>query len=100
MHIWFYDRQGSIQSYGLDNIKNLPHFFVLLALQQLDLEGSGFAPNLSFDTDNDWSAQLDLTLHKPAGNLELQVQQPTARVEFRLDCGVLQAQWGDRKSVV
>jgi hypothetical protein len=53
VHIWFYDRQGGIQSYGLDIIKNLPHFFILLlALQRLDLEGWGFAPNLSFDADD------------------------------------------------
>ena len=39
VYIWYYDRQGGIQSYGLDIIKNLPHFFVfLLALQRLDLE--------------------------------------------------------------
>jgi hypothetical protein len=53
VHIWYYDRQGGIQSYGLDIIKNLPHFFVfLLALQRLDLEGWGIAKDLSFNTDS------------------------------------------------
>ena len=62
MHIWFYDWQGGIQSYGLDNIKNLPQFFVLLVLQRLDLEGWRFVPNLSLDTDNHSSAQVDVTV--------------------------------------
>ena len=94
VHIWFYDRQGAIQSYGLDIIKNLPHFFVLLlALQRLDLEGWGFAPSLSFDTDNNYSAQLDVTLHKPAGTLEPHVQQPAARIKFSHD-QALRTHWG------
>ena len=47
-------------------------------------------PNL---TDNHSSAQLDVTLHRPTGNLEALVQQPAARIEFRRDW-VLQARWG------
>ncbi|KAG9026500.1 hypothetical protein FRB95_008813 [Tulasnella sp. JGI-2019a] len=36
IHIWWYDRQGAIQTTDLDFTKNLPHFVVLLlALQRL-----------------------------------------------------------------
>jgi len=94
VHIWFYDRQGGIQSYGLDIIKNLPHFFILLlALQRLDQEGWGFTQNLSFDAANHFTAQLDVTLHKPVGNSEALDQQPAARVTFKND-GVLRPHWG------
>jgi hypothetical protein len=94
VHIWYYDRQGGIQSYGVDIIKNLPHFFVLLlALQRLDLEGWGIAKDLSFNTDSRSSAQLEVTLHKPAGSLEGPLREPTARIEFTHD-RVLRTNWG------
>jgi len=86
VHIWYYDRQGGIQSYGLNILKNLPHFFVLLlSFQRLDLEGWGFVPSLSFDADSHSSAQLEVTLHKPAGGLGALVQQPVAYVKFTPD---------------
>ena len=93
VHIWYYDRQGGIQSHGLNIINNLPHFFVLLALQRLDMTGWGFAPNLSVDTDDHSLVQLETTLHRPAANLEAPIQQPAAIVEFTCD-QVLRAHWG------
>jgi len=43
--IWYYDRQGCIQSEGINFLKDLPSFFVLLyALQRLNLEVS--VPNM------------------------------------------------------
>ena len=86
MHILYYDRQGGTQSYGLNILKSLPHFLVLLlAFQRLDLEGWGFAPNLRFDTDNHTSAQLEVTLCKSAGGLGALVRQPAASVKFMRD---------------
>ncbi|KAG8918962.1 hypothetical protein FRC02_002019 [Tulasnella sp. 418] len=42
LHFWWYDRQGTIQTHGLDFIEDLPHFLVLLlALQRLPPEGWG-----------------------------------------------------------
>ncbi|KAG8915210.1 hypothetical protein FRC02_004636 [Tulasnella sp. 418] len=36
VYLWWYDRQGAIQTHGLDFIEDLPHFLVLLiALQRL-----------------------------------------------------------------
>jgi hypothetical protein len=94
VHIWYYDRQGGIQSYGLNMLKNLPHFFVLLlALQRLDLKGWGFAPDLSFDTANDSSAKLDVTLYNSAGDIEAPVQPSAAYVKFTPD-QVLREYWG------
>ncbi|CAE6397506.1 hypothetical protein ACGC1H_000164 [Rhizoctonia solani] len=41
--VWWYDRQGAIQSTGIDVIRNLPHFLVLLfVLQRLTLADWGF----------------------------------------------------------
>ncbi|KAF8639001.1 hypothetical protein AX17_001803 [Amanita inopinata Kibby_2008] len=35
IHLWYYDSEGSIQTYGLDFFENLPHFgILLLALQR------------------------------------------------------------------
>ena len=94
VHIWYYDRQGGIQSHGLNIINNLPHFFVLLlALQRLDMAGWGFAPNLSVDTDDHSFVQLEVTLHRPAANLEAPIQQSAAIVKFTHN-QVLRAYWG------
>ena len=93
MHTRYYDRQGGIQSHGLDIISNLPHFFILLALQRLDMEGWRFAPNLSFDTDNHSPAQLEVTLQRPAVNLEAPIQQFVVIVKLLHD-QVLQVRWG------
>ncbi|KAG8917850.1 hypothetical protein FRC02_002828 [Tulasnella sp. 418] len=42
LHLWWYDRQGAIQTHGLDFIEDLPHFLVLLlALQRLPPKGWG-----------------------------------------------------------
>ncbi|KAG8936494.1 hypothetical protein FRC03_008368, partial [Tulasnella sp. 419] len=42
VHLWWYDRQGGIQTHGLDFIEDLPHFLVLLiALQRLPSKGWG-----------------------------------------------------------
>ncbi|CAE6397583.1 hypothetical protein ACGC1H_000169 [Rhizoctonia solani] len=41
--VWWYDRQGAIQSTGINFIRNLPHFLVLLfVLQRLNLADWGF----------------------------------------------------------
>ncbi|KAG8923730.1 hypothetical protein FRC02_010961, partial [Tulasnella sp. 418] len=59
-YIWWYDRQGAIQSYGLDFIEDLPHFMVLLLiLQQLPPEGLGILNT------------LDSSLHIPGPHGEL-----------------------------
>jgi len=94
VHIWYHDRQGGIQSYGLNIVKSLPHFFILLlALQRLDLEGWGFAPSLGFDAFGHSPAQLEVTLHKLAGGSGALVQQPAAYVKVTHD-QVLQEYWG------
>ncbi|KAG8915659.1 hypothetical protein FRC02_004400 [Tulasnella sp. 418] len=42
VYLWWYDRQGAIQTHGLDFIEDLPHFLVLLfALQRLPPKGWG-----------------------------------------------------------
>ena len=93
VHIWYYDRQEGTQSHGLIIIDNLPHSFVLLTPQRLDMEGWGFAPNLRIDMNNHSPAQSEVTLHGPAVNLEAPIQQSTAIVEFTYD-QVLRAHWG------
>ena len=94
VHLWYYDRQGGIQSYGLDIIKNLPHFFVLLlAFQRLDLREWGYASGLSFDKDNQYSARMDVTLHIPAVNSDVSSQQSTPSVNFT-DNQALRRYWG------
>jgi hypothetical protein len=94
VHIWYYDWQGGIQSYGLNILKNLPHFFILLlAFQRLDLEGWGFAPNLSFETDSHSPAELDITLYKPTGGLGALVLNPAAGFKFTRN-RVFRAHWG------
>ena len=43
MHVWIYDREGGIQSTGLNFLTDLPRFLVLLfAMQRLRLEDWGF----------------------------------------------------------
>lgn len=43
--IWWHDREGAIQSSGIDFIQDLPRFLVLLlALQRFSLEDWGFVP--------------------------------------------------------
>ena len=94
VYILYYDRQGRARSYGLNILKSLPHFLVLLlAFQRLDEEGWGFAPNLSHDTDSHTSPQLEMRLRKPADGLSAPVRQPAARVEFTADRGRW-AHWG------
>ncbi|CAE6432659.1 unnamed protein product [Rhizoctonia solani] len=45
--VWWYDRQGAIQSSGIDFIGNLPHFLVLLlALQRSTIGNWGFDDEL------------------------------------------------------
>ncbi|KEP49327.1 hypothetical protein V565_102880 [Rhizoctonia solani 123E] len=45
--IWWFDRQGAIQSTGINFIKNLPRFLVfLLAIQRFDLADWGFDEEL------------------------------------------------------
>ncbi|KAI0315655.1 hypothetical protein OF83DRAFT_1131027, partial [Amylostereum chailletii] len=45
--VWWYDRQGAIQTDGLNFVQDLPRFLVLLfALQRFDLEDWGFHPAL------------------------------------------------------
>ncbi|KDN33785.1 hypothetical protein RSAG8_13114, partial [Rhizoctonia solani AG-8 WAC10335] len=45
--VWWYDRQGAIQSTGIDFIHNLPHFLVLLfVLQRFTLADWGFDTEL------------------------------------------------------
>ncbi|KZP34650.1 hypothetical protein FIBSPDRAFT_13352 [Athelia psychrophila] len=45
--LWIYDRQGAIQSYGLDFIKDFPRFVVLLAaFQRFNRQDWGFNPDL------------------------------------------------------
>jgi len=45
--VWYYDRQGCIQSQGINFFKDLPSFLVLLyALQRLTLEQWGLNPSL------------------------------------------------------
>ena len=93
VHIWCCDRQGGTQLHGLILINNLPHFFVLLAPQRLDMEEWRFAPNLSFDMNNHSPAQFEVTLHGPAVGLEARIHQSAAIVEFTYD-QVLRAHWG------
>ncbi|KAJ1304185.1 hypothetical protein OPQ81_008585 [Rhizoctonia solani] len=41
--VWWYDRQGAIQSSGFDFVKDLPHFLILLlALQRFHIGNWGF----------------------------------------------------------
>ena len=93
VHIWYCDLQGGTQSHGLNIINNLPHFFILLTLRRLDMEGWRFAPHLSFDRNNHSPAQCEVTLHGPTVNLEAPIQQPAAIVEFMYD-QVFRAHWG------
>ena len=45
--VWYYDRQGCIQSEGINFFNDLPSFLVLLyALQRLELEQWGLNPSL------------------------------------------------------
>jgi len=94
VHIWYYDRQGGIQSYGLSITDNLPHFFVLLlALQRLSLEGWGFAPGLSFDKDDAHSAQIKVKLHTSGGDVDVPCQEPVASIKLTHE-KVLRKYWG------
>ncbi|KAF8604090.1 hypothetical protein BDV93DRAFT_120594 [Ceratobasidium sp. AG-I] len=46
--VWWYDRQGAIQSHGIDIIRNLRHFLVLLlTFQRFNLEQWGFNTKLN-----------------------------------------------------
>ena len=57
------------------------------------MEGWRFAPNLSFDMNNHSPAQLEVTLQRPAVNLEAPSQQYIVIVKLSHD-QVLQVRWG------
>lgn len=48
--VWWYDRQGAIQSQGISFLVNLPHFLVLLlAFQRFSPEDWGLSPSMNAD---------------------------------------------------
>jgi len=53
----------------------------------------GICAEFEFDTANHFTAQVDVTLHKPVGNSEALVQQPEATIKFGPD-RPLRAHWG------
>ena len=47
VHVWWFDRQGAIQSHGINFVQNLPHFLVLLlAFQRMSQEDWGINTHL------------------------------------------------------
>ncbi|OJT07299.1 hypothetical protein TRAPUB_1835 [Trametes pubescens] len=47
LHVWWYDREGAIQTYGLDFLEDLPRFITLLfARQRFSFEDWGSIPDL------------------------------------------------------
>jgi hypothetical protein len=45
-HVWWYDNQGAIQSHGINFVKDLPHFLVLLlCFDRFTLEDWGIIPS-------------------------------------------------------
>jgi hypothetical protein len=47
-YVWWYDRQGTIQSYGINFVQDLPHFLVLLlCFDRFTLEDWGIIPEFA-----------------------------------------------------
>ncbi|EUC55221.1 hypothetical protein RSOL_102550, partial [Rhizoctonia solani AG-3 Rhs1AP] len=64
--VWWYDRQGPIQSTGIDFIRNLPHLLVLLfAFQRFRLEDWGYDlaldPSIKSRHESDYSVNKTTT---------------------------------------
>ncbi|KAI0783714.1 hypothetical protein C8Q75DRAFT_415091 [Abortiporus biennis] len=65
VHVWWYDRQGVIQSEGINVITNLPHFLALLvAFQRFSGDDWGVIPTLVPPDDGDYQ----ITLNTDAGH--------------------------------
>lgn len=64
--VWWYDREGAIQSTGINFITDLPRFFVLLlTLQRFELKDWGFVPELDPKAER---AHLGLQSRSPVIN--------------------------------
>ncbi|KAI0758708.1 hypothetical protein C8Q74DRAFT_259448 [Fomes fomentarius] len=79
--IWWYDRQGGIQTTGIDFLRDLPRFLALLfALQRFELEDWGRVPE--FDLGEQGLGQktpsTDLPSTKIAGRMGCEVEVYTA----------------------
>ncbi|KAG9005172.1 hypothetical protein FRB94_001789 [Tulasnella sp. JGI-2019a] len=65
IHVWWYDRQGAIQTKGLDFVEDLPYLLVLLlALQRLDPVGYGELPFKENKKITIPSGPIEITLGK------------------------------------
>ncbi|VDB85546.1 unnamed protein product [Peniophora sp. CBMAI 1063] len=125
--VWWCDREGAIQSAGIDFVEDLPRFLVLLlALQRFDLSDWGFVPELDSKVqeihrgakakaallyDVPRSAEVKISLHKNPlyhrytllgrGTLVLDIDRPEALLPAGDERGyVVKLSWPDsgRKS--
>lgn len=74
--MWWYDRQGAIQSQGINFITNLPHFLILLlAFQRFSPENWGLSSSLNADI---------ISLHSRCGTG--QDQEPLYKMPTTFEC--------------
>ena len=83
MWIWWYDRQGCIQSQGIDFVRDLPSFFLLLfAFQRFTLDDWGFKSNVDerLPVIHNAAKGPNGDLIKPKGEIDLEVDSKTVKL--------------------
>ena len=76
MWVWWYDRQGCIQSEGIDFVRDLPTFFLLLfAFQRFTLDDWGFKSKVD--------KQLRV-IHDPAKGTNGNLIEPEAEIDLKV----------------
>jgi hypothetical protein len=67
--IWYFDRQGPIQSSTINILHELPHFLALLfVFQRFNTEDWGTLPHIGYDKNKQWELALHYT--SSAGNVK------------------------------
>jgi hypothetical protein len=85
MWIWWYDRQGCIQSEGIDFVRDLPSFFLLLfAFQRFTLDDWGFKSNVDKQlcVIHNTAKDTDGNLIEPKDEIDLEVGSETVKLKL------------------
>ncbi|KAF8624594.1 hypothetical protein AX17_007087 [Amanita inopinata Kibby_2008] len=90
IYLWYYDSEGSIQTYGLDFFENLPHFGVLLlALQRFTEAEWGIIPQLHgalFNPSRVLTIPCSATSNEPQTEIVIDSDKKPLRRSYAL-CG-------------
>ena len=85
MWIWWYDRQGCIRSEGIDFVRDLSSFFLLLfAFQRFTLNDWGFKSNVDKQllVIHDAAKDTNGDLMKPKDEIDLEVGSKTVKLNL------------------